>query len=276
MKHSADFYKVVNAVINTIQAPMNVGVPYVKSNGEKGEFTFDSDNDQVREELMQYNTADDDRDLAVGSFGTDNYSCDIWTLFKGNDFIQLAIYPDNYITSSYELRDLISDCEGLECAEITEGRNGYPSSLRGCVLLDDCGKTFEEMQQFAERYGVELVSLHRRAGWDLWECKGTAYELYDFQDFVSSHDDNIVTFCSFKSYADYLREVAAEVADDEEPTSELVELADKVENEVLGVNEFISVNTYDLTRYEKEKMLCDHFEYDSHYYTLALDCMVTE
>lgn len=283
MKHSAEFYKVVNAVINTLN--QGDSVAYV-SGGQGGSgfglFSPDEDFRELRMHLLDDFTsideldADDD-ELFNDWSGVEDYdsSFDFYEFSTSTSRLQVMINPDNYV-NSYDLRDMISDDYDLECGEITEGMNGYPSCLRGCVLLNGGDTTIEGAQAIADLYGVQLVSLHRRAGWDLWECKGTAYELYDFQDFVSSHDDNIVTFCSFKSYADYLREVAAEVADDEEPTSELVELAGKVENEVLGVNEFISVNTYDLTRYEKEKMLCDHFEYDSHYYTLALDCMVTE
>lgn len=288
MKHSADFYKVVNAVINTLN--QGDSVAYV-SGGQGGSgfglFSPDEDFRELRMHLLDDFTsieeldADDD-ELFNDWSGVEDYdsSFDFYEFSTSTSRLQVMINPDNYV-NSYDLRDMISDDYDLECGEITEGMNGYPSCLRGCVLLNGGDTTIEGAQAIANLYGVQLVSLHRRAGWDLWECKGTAYELYDFQDFVSSHDDNIVTFCSFKSYADYLRETAHDIKMDnlvEEMAAraELDAMADKIENEVLGVNEFISVNTYDLTRYEKEKMLCDHFEYDSHYYTLALDCMVTE
>lgn len=288
MKHSADFYKVVNAVINTLN--QGDSVAYV-SGGQGGSgfglFSPDEDFRELRMHLLDDFTsieeldADDD-ELFNDWSGVEDYdsSFDFYEFSTSTSRLQVMINPDNYV-NSYDLRDMISDDYDLECGEITEGRNGYPSCLRGCVLLNGGDTTIEGAQAIADLYGVQLVSLHRRAGWDFWECKGTAYELYDFQDFVSSHDDNIVTFCSFKSYADYLRETTYDIkmenlVEEMAARAELDAMADKIENEVLGVNEFISVNTYDLTRYEKEKMLCDHFEYDSHYYTLALDCMVTE
>ena len=89
MRHSSDFCKVVDAVIATISGFGGI-VPYRKSNGGVGEFTETDDKETVRKELMSYNTADNDRNICP-DFARQYYAHDIWTLFRGNDFIHLAV-----------------------------------------------------------------------------------------------------------------------------------------------------------------------------------------
>lgn len=88
MEHSNELYKVVNAVINTIAKGGTV--PFSKSDGSTGEYTFNDDKEVVRDELMGYNTADEDKKICP-AFAQQFYARDIWTLFKGNDFIHLAL-----------------------------------------------------------------------------------------------------------------------------------------------------------------------------------------
>lgn len=294
MKKSNDFYKVVNAVINTLNHGDSVA--YVSGGqGGSGLGKFDPDEDfrELRMHLLNDFTTIEDIDVDEDDFGellndwaeSEDFchEFDFYEFSTATSRLQVMINPDMY-ASSYDVRDMICDDYDLEAAEITEGRNGYPSCLRGCVLLNGGGTTIEGAQAIAELYGVKLVSLRRKDGWQLWQCEGNTNQLYDYQDYMSSHDDNIVTFCSFKSYADYLRETAYDIKM-ENPVeamaarAELDAMADKIENEVLGVNEFIWVNTYHLdrlTHYERETMLCDHFSYDTWNYTLALDCMVED
>ena len=239
MKHSADFYKVVNAVINTLRQGGSVPYYMVANSSEGGAYTPEDDFRELRLSLLDYNTADDDEDVADQNFRSEHSDSDIWTLFRGNDFICLAIDPDNYITSNYDLRDMIADDYDLECAEITEGMNGYPRGLRGCVLLNDKEATFESMERMAELYGVEIVSLRRKDGWQLWESQGHAYELYDFQNFLDSHDDNALTFGSFKEYADFLRETASDEMVEDMAAHALFEKVKEIEDKEVGDNEFI-------------------------------------
>ena len=135
------------------------------------------------------------------------------------------------------------------------------------------------MKKLAEKYGVQVVSLKQKAGWQFWENEGTAFDLYDYADFIEQHDDNIVTFDSFKAYADYLRETARDMKDgnivaEMASRAQLDALADEVDDKELGDNEFVWINTYDITRYETDSRKVSSFSYDSRYYTLALDCSI--
>lgn len=276
MKHSADFYKVVNAVLNTLRQGGSVPYYMVANSSEGGAYTPEDDFRELRLSLLAYNTADDDEDVADQNFRSEHSDCDIWTLFRGNDFICLAIDPDNYITSSYDLRDMIADDYDLECAEITEGMNGSPRGLRGCVLLNDKDATFESMERMAELYGVKVVSLRRKDGWQLWESQGTAYELYDFQNILVNCDDNALTFGSFKEYADFLRETASDEMVEDMAAHALFEKVKEIEDKEVGDNEFIRTSTYDISYYELLDRHVSHYSYDTWNYTLALDCMISD
>ena len=283
MKHSADFYKVVNAVINTLR--QGDCVAYV-SGGQGGSgfglFGPDEDFRELRMHLLddyssvsEIDSADpDELDEVWNDYKEFDSSFDFYNLANGKSYLQVMVNPDNYV-SSYDLRDMISDDYELECAEITEGMNGYPRGLRGCVLLNGGDTTIEGAQAIADLYGVQLVSLRRKDGWDLWECQGNAYELYDYEEFLNSHDDNIYCFVTFSGYYDTLVEFAEE-AEDEEERQKLLDFADTIEEKEMGENEFIWVNSSNLTHYETEKEHCDHFSYDTWNYCLALDCMISD
>lgn len=281
MKHSSEFYKVVNAVINTLNHGDSVA--YV-SGGQGGSgfglFSPDADFRELRMHLIYDFTfieeldADDDGLLDDWN-GEECYdsSFDFYELSTSTSRLQLMINPDYYV-NSYKLRDMISEDYDLECAEITEGINGYPRCLRGCVLLNDKDATFDNMERMAEPYGVEVVSLRRKDGWHFWESQGKAYDLFDFQNILENSDDDALTFSSFKEYADFLFENANErrVADDEGAAHFFIEKAKEIEDKELGDNEFIHTSTYDISDYEVLECNVSNYSYDTWNYCLALDC----
>ena len=281
MKHSSEFYKVVNAVINTLNHGDSVA--YV-SGGQGGSgfglFSPDADFRELRMHLIYDFTfieeldADDDGLLDDWN-GEECYdsSFDFYELSTSTSRLQLMINPDYYV-NSYKLRDMISEDYDLECAEITEGINGYPRCLRGCVLLNDKDATLDNMERMAELYGVEVVSLRRKDGWHFWESQGKAYDLFDFQNILENSDDDALTFSSFKEYADFLFENANErrVADDEGAAHFFIEKANEIEDKELGDNEFIHTSTYDISDYEVLECNVSNYSYDTWNYCLALDC----
>ena len=281
MKHSSEFYKVVNAVINTLNHGDSVA--YV-SGGQGGSgfglFSPDADFRELRMHLIYDFTfieeldADDDGLLDDWN-GEECYdsSFDFYELSTSTSRLQLMINPDYYV-NSYNLRDMISEDYDLECAEITEGINGYPRCLRGCVLLNDKDATFDNMERMAELYGVEVVSLRRKDGWHFWESQGKAYDLFGFQNILENSDDNALTFSSFKEYADFLFENANErrVAGDEGAAHFFIEKAKEIEDKELGDNEFIHTSTYDISDYEVLECNVSNYSYDTWNYCLALDC----
>ena len=175
-------------------------------------------------------------------------------------------------------RELIrkSHAEAAKLIEsyLDEGKNVVYLTLGDSTIY--C--TFSYIQHIleADGYGVELVSLHRRDGWQLWESEGWTSDLYDYVAFVDQHNDNLHYWESYKDYADELREYAADM--DDEQAQEWCELAERVEGWQLEKNEVLCApNGYPyllLDDVEKVDRMVDHFSYDTHNYTLALDCMI--
>ena len=287
MKKSTDFYKVINAVINSLNHGNSVAyVTGGQSGSGYGTFDSNADNDTVRDDLLKYADCDElDEDELTDDWKDEDRKSgfDFWQLSNyGNNapYIQLAIDPDMYV-SSYDLRDMISDDTDMERAEITTGMNGYPRGLRGCVLINGGGKSWDELQNIADRYGVEIMELHRRDGWQLWESRGTAWGLFDFADYQSNHDDNFKWVDSWEAFAQDIREFAQEVLrdyeHDEDAAARLEDLADEVEQKKpLGSNEFVSWEYNDYERYQVQDRMVDHFSYDTHNYVLAFDCMIED
>ena len=254
----------------------------------EGMFDFNEDNLKVRRSLLQFAKCEElDEDELMNDWseevldGARKSSFDFWELSGYGDnapCLQVMINPDYYVTSSYDLRDMICEEQDLEAAEITTGMNGYPRGLRGCVLLGGSGKTIEQMQELADMYGVELVSLHRRDGWKLWECEGWTSDLYDYVAFADRKNDNLHYWESYKDYADELREYATDMED--EKREDFLAEADRVEGWQLDKNEVLCApNGYPyllLDDVEKVDRMVDCFSYDTHNYTLALDCMIEE
>ena len=281
MKHSSEFYKVVNAVINTLNHGDSVA--YV-SGGQGGSgfglFSPDENLLELRKHLIDDLTFIDelDDDELIDDWSYEecyDSSFDFYEFSTSTYRLQVMINPDYYV-NSYDLRNMISEDYDLECAEITVGINGYPRCLRGCVLLNDKDATFESMESIAELYGVEVVSLRRKDGWQFWESEGKAYDLFDFQNILENSDDNALTFGSFKEYANFLLENANErrVADDEGAAHFFTEKAKEIEDKELGDNEFIHIYPYDISNYEVLECNVSHYSYDTWNYCLALDCAI--
>ena len=269
-------------MINTLRQQEDVC--YVTTgNGGSGVFSPNDDWDTIRRDLLSYDRCEElDEDELEEGFGADTNDFEFWQLTKYGSqnpaAIQIAINPENYVKSSYDLRDMICDDTDLKAAEITTGMNGYPRGLRGAVLLGGSGKTIEQMQELADMYGVELVSLHRRDGWKLWECEGWASNLYDYVAFMDQRNDNLHYWESYKAYADELREYAEDIED--EKREDFLAEAERVEGWQLEKNEVLCApNGYPyllLDDVEKVDRMVDCFNYDTHNYTLALDCMIED
>ena len=254
----------------------------------EGMFDTDEDNEKVRKSLLQFAKCEElDEDELLNDWseevltGARKSGFDFWELSGYGDnapCLQIMINPDYYVTSSYDLRDMICNDTNLKAAEITTGMNGYPRGLRGAVLLGGSGKTIEQMQELADMYGVELVSLHRCDGWQLWECEGWTSDLYDYVGFVEGRNDNLHYWESYKAYAEELREYAEDMDDDQ--AQEWRDVADRVEGWQLEKNEVLCApNGYPyllLDDVEKVDRMVDCFSYDTHNYTLALDCMIED
>lgn len=116
------------------------------------------DEDELHEDIAKH--------IGDKSF-PENYTCYELTDKRGN--ISQVVVDDFYLPNSYDICDFIidnDDHKDLKREEITEGANGYPRNLHACITGFS---TFDDAKTFADTYGLELQTIRRRDGHDLWE-----------------------------------------------------------------------------------------------------------
>lgn len=112
----------------------------------------------------------------------ENYTCYELTDKRGN--ISQVVVDDFYLPNSYDICDFIidnDDHKDLKREEITEGANGYPRNLHACITGFD---TYADAETFADDYGLELQTIRRRDGHDLWESCNS-YGPLKTQDYIA-------------------------------------------------------------------------------------------
>lgn len=156
---------------------------------------------------------------------------------------------------------------GLGTTTVTFGSNGYPSNLR--LAITDF-EDFDEAMHIAEANDLDIVVLHQRDGWNLWECKGTtdrpltisaadygnSYRQYtkgNIDDIVDEAKETILGMDNLDAMEETLSR-ARDVAD---------EVADLEDDQMLIVNEDnLIVDTI------REQMM--KWSYDTHHYCIAV------
>ena len=114
--------------------------------------------------------------------------------------------------------DIYALDRGLDYRTVTSGRNGYPSDLRKAVVFD----TQDETEDFANEIGGEVVLLHRRDGWSLWESLGRYALPYRFELFDRAYNDDeeacafaLRYECEYEQALDEMNATIADAAEDE-------------------------------------------------------------
>lgn len=281
-------YKVVNAIINTLRR--GDCVAYISDgNGGAGFGLWypSEENMELREYLLHFKQVDsldveDEEKLCDDWEDYDGFdrSLDFYELSEDdtqNPFrIQVMVNPDMYV-NSHNLRDMIvDDHDGLDAVEITEGINGYPKSIRGAVVGVS---SYEQAEHIANLYGVEVVSLRRRDGWQFYESQGNIYNDYDMMDVYSDEYD-------VRVYSDAEDFIASEIDSVMDETDEedfdgdysefmvdLQSLKDRIFAENTDGKIFI-VPVGNISNYELIPRTESHFHEDIWTYDIALDCLI--
>lgn len=124
-----------------------------------------------------------------------------------------------HIEVEFDLRD-VAEKEGLDYIETTTESNGYPANLKPALIGFE---TFEQAQEIAEKYGLNIESFERRDGWHLWSRDNrTAYKPYtiscedygdnygefekmDEEDFMEREIDEALRYIKFDTLNDLER-----------------------------------------------------------------------
>ena len=110
--------------------------------------------------------------------------CACYELTDHNGNIAQVVIEQGFLPDSHELCDFIiehAENQDLNKEEITEGRNGYPLNVHACITGF---ATYADAESFADTYGLELQTIRRRDGHDLWESCN-AYGPLKTQDYLS-------------------------------------------------------------------------------------------
>lgn len=288
-RKSDEQYKVVNSIINTLRSGDCVAYVSTGNGGAGFGIWSPSDEDmELRNHLLHFSRVDevdaeDDEELCADWKDYDQFdaSFDFYELTEegsDNPFrIQVMINPDMYV-NSHELRDMITDDQdGLTGEEITSGINGYPSHLRGAVVGF---ASYKQAEQIANLYGVEVVSLRRRDGWQFYESLGRAYEDYDMMD-VYDCDCNYSIYADADEFVATIDEVMNEADEDDfdgdysDFMARMQSLKDRVMDEDTD-GRFFLVPCDDWDAYELIDRKAASYSYDVWTYDIALDCSVID
>lgn len=91
---------------------------------------------------------------------------------------------------------------GFELIEsVKGGQNGYPSGIKkGIVGFEN----FEDLQRYADKYGLIPCTFHKRDGWHLYERKDTPYQ--PLQISASDYGDDYKQFTNSISQEEFLEQ----------------------------------------------------------------------
>lgn len=181
--------------------------------------------------------------------------------FDGGDIIDVDIY-EHICDQNAELAQV----------ETTSEASGYPRGLGRAVVGFD---TFEEAQDVADKYGLTVVKLHKRDGWQLWHNDRQA--LHDGDRPMLEPEDmgyhNIYQAGDEKRVVEDLKASIAGLDDIEcicylaDSRKDIIE-----ELDTLGENEaiFTDHDSKTPTEWEKVNIHPTEWEYDTHHYCVAL------
>ena len=162
----------------------------------------------------------------------------------------------------------LAEEKGLELVEVTQGMNGYPKGVyKAIVGFED----FQEAESLAEEFGLEIVELRSRDGWQFYEELGRRYEPFAASEAYRDEYD----LWPRMSYADYIsqEDVLGTLADAED-FDEMEANLDRYkrifeEIELLENGELVAV-LRETGEAERVKEYTCHYHYDVWRHEIAL------
>lgn len=91
------------------------------------------------------------------------------------------------IERNKEVKEIVEKSKNLRIKEVTENLNGYPRPIIGFGVIGF--NSFDEICDFQEKYGGEIVSFYWKDGWSLINIHEYINEEYDILKFT--YEDEI-------------------------------------------------------------------------------------
>lgn len=161
-----------------------------------------------------------------------------------------------------DLREIAEE-NGLSYVTTTGKSSGYPSDLSTAIIGF---KNFEEASEFAKENNLELVTLKRRDGWDLWARTGTATHEYELSADDFGCDCVQIGPCTAEEFFDLA--CRSELFDLPEAYNTLQDIADFLkkkeeilnEVEVLEEGEFVVIKSGNYYKTIKQHVMSYYIE----------------
>lgn len=168
-----------------------------------------------------------------------------------------------------ELLENIAYEHGLEyVTTCSKGNNGYPSNLMGAIIGLE---SIEQARELASKYDLDIISLHKRDGWNMYERMDYAIEPLKPKSDWYGDDYNFFTEDDRDDF--FENEVAPFLGDfsDFESAQKFMDNQKEVYEELQTIDDTQIVVTCQGRYYETIDKECMKWSFDTHTYVIGLD-----
>lgn len=162
----------------------------------------------------------------------------------------------------------IAEIENLELFETTSERNGYPRNLKHALKGFE---TFEQAQEIADKYDLEIQTFKKKDGWGLWyRTGGKAYEA--FENGAEDYGDNYQEFSKMEEVDFIDQEIIPFIEDIEslERIEDILKIKKEIWEEIQDLDDDEIVITHLGCYWETIKQKSMYFYHDTNHYTIGL------
>lgn len=204
------------------------------------------------------------------------YTLEDWVLVSDNEDADAALVKAGFEPEdsnyTYPCVDIYEEEQNgdLDIVDVTSGRNGYPSGVRQAIVGFS---SFEEAKLIAEKYQKNVVLLHKRDGWNLYEIKDCT--LIDEPELNPEDLGYNNQWDGLTDESEVVEEFRSKI-DGIEQMDVILSLANTYkqiyeELQIIGSDEVIFFDSdNDLLSYEKVKKHPMSWSYDTHNYIVAI------
>jgi hypothetical protein len=181
-----------------------------------------------------------------------------------NALIQVVILPYHIPT----LEDIAEEV-GADIVNVTKGVNGYPMGLHRAITFDDDSFDWLDIEDIANIHNLEIVALHKRDGWNLWEKHYNANTPFNLTE--NMFGDNAVCWTDEGCFIeDLLERINGNCITNFDDLKDIIDDAEEIISHLRYIDDNEQVLCIDHRFYEIIKKETLAYNYDTHYYQIAL------
>lgn len=181
-----------------------------------------------------------------------------------NALIQVVILPYHIPT----LEDIAEEF-GADIVNVTKGVNGYPMGLHRAITFDDDSFDWGNIEEIANYHNLEIVALHKRDGWNLWEKHHNADSPFNLTE--DMFGDNAVCWTDEGCFIeDLLERINGNCITNFDDLKDIIDDAEEIISHLRYIDDNEQVLCINHRFYDIIKKEAFAYNYDTHYYQIAL------